>query len=323
MPAITGYTLEDINRLGWYHSLYLNHQESQKQGIADLKKIRQGGNLIAQEREIRRQDGQCRTISFSTSILSMDDKHLYVLGLIQDITERQQTERENCLLKERLEFLLASSPATIYSCKPYGDYGATFMSKNIEAILGYKPEEFLSESAFWANHIHPEDAPIVFTIYRLSLNTTLISMNIDFCIAMVTTFGYGMQCVWCEMNKASPTEIVGYFADISDLKQTQETLKRQLAAIEAAIDGIAIMQGDTYLYLNQAHLELFGYESPQELVGKTWKLLYSQHELERFEREVFPVPGAIALGRERRSPCAKMALPLPKGYPSPSQTMDY
>jgi len=118
MPAITGYTLEDINRLGWYHSLYLNHQESQKQGIADLKKIRQGGNLIAQEREIRRQDGQCHTISFSTSILSMDDKHLYVLGLIQDITERQQTERENCLLKERLESLLASSPATIYSCKP-------------------------------------------------------------------------------------------------------------------------------------------------------------------------------------------------------------
>jgi PAS domain S-box-containing protein len=95
-------------------------------------------------------------------------------------------------------------------------------------------------------------------------------------------------------EEGKPIEIIGYFADISDIKQTQETLKRQLAAIEAAIDGIAIMQGDTYLYLNQAHLELFGYESPQELVGKTWKLLYSQHELERFEREVFPV-----LGRDR------------------------
>ena len=294
MQAITGYTLEDINRLGWYHSLYLNNQESQKQRIADLKKIRQGGNLIAQEREIRRQDGQCRTISFSTSILLMDDEHLYVLGLIQDITERQQTERENCLLKERLEFLLASSPATIYSCKPYGDYGATFTSKNIEAILGYKPEEFLSESGFWANHIHPEDAPIVFTHLSALFEYDTHQHEYRFLHrdGHYVWIRDAMRLVRDEQG--SPTEIIGYFADISDIKQTQETLKRQLAAIEAAIDGIAIMQGDTYLYLNQAHLELFGYESPQELVGKTWKLLYSQHELERFEREVFPV-----LGRDR------------------------
>ena len=294
MQAITGYTLEEINRLGWYHSLYLNNQESQKQGIADLKKMGQGGNLIAQEREIRRQDGQCRTISFSTSILLMDDEHLYVLGLIQDITERQQTERENCLLKERLEFLLASSPATIYSCKPYGDYGATFMSKNIEVILGYKPEEFLSESGFWANHIHPEDAPIVFTHLSALFEHNTHQHEYRF-------LHRDGHYVWLRDElrllrdiEGKPIEIIGYFADISDIKQTQETLKRQLAAIEAAIDGIAIMQGDTYLYLNQAHLELFGYESPQELLGKTWQLLYSPEELERFEREVFPV-----LGRDR------------------------
>jgi PAS domain S-box-containing protein len=289
MQAITGYTLEEINHQGWYHSLYLNNQESQKQAIVDLKKIRQGGNLIDQEREIRRQDGQFRTISFSTSILSMDDEHLYVLGLIQDITERQQTERENSLLKERLEFLLASSPAMIYSCKPYGDYGATFMSKNIEAILGYKPEEFLSESGFWANHIHPEDAPRVFTHISALFEHNTHQHEYRF-------LHRDGHYVWLRDElrllrdiEGKPIEIVGYFADISDIKQTQETLKRQLAAIEAAIDGIAIMQGDSYLYLNQAHLELFGYESPEELVGKTWKSLYSQQELERFEREVFPV----------------------------------
>ena len=289
MQAITGYTLEDINRLGWYHSLYPN-LEYREQGIADLKKMGRG-NLIAVEREIRRQDGQCRTISISTSILSMDDEHLYVLSLIQDITERQQTERENGLLKERLEFLLASSPAMIYSCKPNGDYDATFVSKNIEVILGYKPEEFLSESGFWANHIHPEDAPRVFAHLSALFEHNTHQHEYRF-------LHRDGHYVWLRDElrllldeEGKPIEIVGYFADISDVKQTQETLKRQLAAIEAAIDGIAIMQADTYLYVNQAHLELFGYEHPQELVGKTWKLLYSQHELERFEREVLPVLG--------------------------------
>jgi PAS domain S-box-containing protein len=289
MQAITGYTLEEINRLGWHHSLYPN-LEDREHSIATCKQM----HPIAVEREIQRQDGQRRTVSISTSILSIDDEHLYVLSLIQDITERQQTERENRLLKERLEFLLASSPAMIYSCKPYGDYGATFMSKNIEVILGYKPEDFLSESGFWANHIHPEDAPRVFAHLSALFEHNTHQHEYRF------LHGDG-HYVWLRDElrllrdeQGKPTEIVGYFADISDVKQTEETLKLQLAAIEAAIDGIAIMQADTYLYVNQAHLKMFGYESPQELVGKTWKSLYSPEELERFEGEVFPV-----LGRDR------------------------
>ena len=75
----------------------------------------------------------------------------------------------------------------------------------------------------------------------------------------------------------------------AERKQAEVELRRQLAAIEAAIDGIAILQENNYLYLNRAHLDLFGYERSEELVGKTWKLLYSQAEVERFERDIFPV----------------------------------
>ena len=71
-------------------------------------------------------------------------------------------------------------------------------------------------------------------------------------------------------------------------------LKRQQAAMEAAIDGIGILHGDSYLYVNQAKLNLFGYEYPEELVGKTWRYLYSPEEVKRLEREVYPL-----LERER------------------------
>ena len=77
----------------------------------------------------------------------------------------------------------------------------------------------------------------------------------------------------------------------AERKQAEVLIKRQLAAIEAAIDGIAILQDDAYLYLNQAHLDLFGYEEDEELIGKTWRQLYSPTEVDRFEREVFPVLG--------------------------------
>ena len=86
----------------------------------------------------------------------------FLICVCRDISDRKQAEQENFRITERFQFLLASSPVIIYSCKPYGDYGATFMSENVKAILGYKTEEFVTQEDFWASHIHPEDAPQIF-----------------------------------------------------------------------------------------------------------------------------------------------------------------
>ena len=72
-------------------------------------------------------------------------------------------------------------------------------------------------------------------------------------------------------------------------QRAELVIKQQFAAIEAVIDGISILQNGIYLYVNQAHLHLFGYEHADELVGKSWKLLYSPDEVERFEQEIFPL----------------------------------
>ena len=76
-------------------------------------------------------------------------------------TERNLVATAQDLLatKERLQHLLTSSPAVIYSCAPGLDYAATFVSENIEAILGHPASEFLENPSFWLDHIHPEDMP--------------------------------------------------------------------------------------------------------------------------------------------------------------------
>jgi diguanylate cyclase (GGDEF)-like protein/PAS domain S-box-containing protein len=72
-------------------------------------------------------------------------------------------------------------------------------------------------------------------------------------------------------------------------QQAEVVIKQQSAAIEAAVDGIGILKEDTYLYVNQAHVEILGYEQASELVGKTWRLMYSPDEVKRFEQEVLPI----------------------------------
>ena len=69
----------------------------------------------------------------------------------------------------------------------------------------------------------------------------------------------------------------------------QEALWRQSLAVEAAIDGIAILnETGELLYLNDACLQMFGY-SRLELIGKSWRTLYYPSEIERIEREIRPI----------------------------------
>ncbi len=83
--------------------------------------------------------------------------------------------------------------------------------------------------------------------------------------------------------------VLGTCQDITARKAAETVIQQQLAAIEAAIDGIGILQNGVYIYVNQAHLSLFSYTRPDELLGNSWRVLYSPAEIERFEQEILPM----------------------------------
>jgi PAS domain S-box-containing protein len=78
--------------------------------------------------------------------------------------------RENELeaTQERLGHVIAVCPAIIYSTQASGDYSCTFVSENIEQILGYTQREMLDDPDFWTNNLHPQDTRRVLAeMYRL------------------------------------------------------------------------------------------------------------------------------------------------------------
>ena len=94
-------------------------------------------------------------------------------------------------------------------------------------------------------------------------------------------------------NPEHTEQILNVFATraAADLERqySELAINRQLAAIEAAIDGIGILQNEVYLHVNQAYLNLFGYDDPAELIDQGWHLLYDPEEVARLERDVFPM----------------------------------
>jgi PAS domain S-box-containing protein len=61
-------------------------------------------------------------------------------------------------------------------------------------------------------------------------------------------------------------------------------------AIENSFDGIALLNnsGD-YYYLNAAHCKLFGYESADELLGKSWTTIYAPDYAKKLAENIMPL----------------------------------
>ncbi|HSR51203.1 MAG TPA: PAS domain S-box protein [Acidobacteriota bacterium] len=86
-------------------------------------------------------------------------------------------------------------------------------------------------------------------------------------------------------------EVRRRLAVLEEEKLQWEAEKRiHSAVLDNALDGIAVLSPDQrYRYLNEPHARIFGYDSPGELVGESWRSLYGPRELARFRRDILPV----------------------------------
>ncbi|NTW33437.1 MAG: PAS domain S-box protein, partial [Bacteroidetes bacterium] len=77
--------------------------------------------------------------------------------------------------------------------------------------------------------------------------------------------------------------------DITERKLLEESIRLQTNAMEATIDGLAILNADQkYIYINKSHANIYGYDNAGELIGKSWRVLYDNDELQRFDKEIMP-----------------------------------
>jgi PAS domain S-box-containing protein len=73
--------------------------------------------------------------------------------------------------------------------------------------------------------------------------------------------------------------------DISKRKKAEEQLReseeRYRIAIEHSNDGVAIVRGDRHEFVNRRFLEMFGYDSPEDLVGQQVFIIVHPDDLEK------------------------------------------
>ncbi len=91
MEVLTGYTMAEINKLGWYQALYPD-EELRKKAIARMVAMRQGDNISNEAWEIVTKNGTKKQVRISTSILKATEGRVFVLAIMHDITDQKRHE---------------------------------------------------------------------------------------------------------------------------------------------------------------------------------------------------------------------------------------
>lgn len=211
------------------------------------------------------------------------------LGIAQDLTERKRSAAEIKVAEERFQLAIQAAQDGFWDWDFIA--GTLYYSPRWKEMIGYNNDELPNELSSWDQVIFAEDK-----IAAIKLIEDYNQGRIDRFQAVQrfhhkngSTVYILSRAIHLKNDQGNVIRMVGSHTDITELQKAQEVLKQQLAAIEAAIDGIAILKDGQYIYLNQAHLELFGYTQAEELLGKTWNLLYKPEQLEYFEQHTFPI----------------------------------
>ncbi|MEG5175243.1 GAF domain-containing protein [Microcoleus sp. B3-D7] len=151
-----------------------------------------------------------------------------IAALAMEARDRKQAELNLRSVTERLQYLLATTPAVIFSCKLGGNYEVTFVSDNVVSMIGYEARELVDGSLDWHSLVHPEDREIVATSYAQILEKESISYEYR-----ERHKDGSYRWIYDEIKLVKdaaglPVECVGYGVDVTARKQAEIALQQQV-----------------------------------------------------------------------------------------------
>jgi len=283
-----GYSREDLeaNRINW---LNITPSEYIQQDLDAIEYIKKNGAIKSVEKAYYHKDGHLVNILVSAAKLSEQDDQC--ISVIIDISDLKKAELKIIEQDAQFQELSTASPSIIYTLVQdiNGLVHFKYLNPIFEEITEISIVEAYQNYTTVFNQIHPDDKQG----YQNALADSWQNMLPFSHEWRIVT--YSGKTKWLKASSRPSRRdngaIVwhGVIQDISILKDTEVSLRQKLAAIESAIDGIAILQENKYIYLNHSHLEIFGYEDHEELLGSSWEKLYPPETIAKIKNEVFPI----------------------------------
>jgi PAS domain S-box-containing protein len=272
LRSITGYSPDEMTTDPKHWPYNLHPQDAPRVFDRVSTLIERGGGSV--EYRFRHRDGHYIWIQDTFKVSRNDEgQPLELIGAWADISERkiaqeslqkayeeleQRVQERTADLQagsQRLEYVLAVSPAITYATNASGDFECTFISESSRQIMGYSPEEALSDKNFWVEHLHPQDAKHVLNDF-----SRLIAQgggNLEYRFRHKEGYYRWFQDTFRVLHDdaGKPSEIVGSWADITHRKLADAVRELYSASLERQ-EPISLKKLDSILETGREVLQL-------------------------------------------------------------------
>ncbi|MGH8120299.1 MAG: PAS domain S-box protein, partial [Gammaproteobacteria bacterium] len=223
----TGLRREDVLGVEIWETYALAYSQESKDMIKSLVSRATSGEIVRQDVKVRiAGDNYIFMDSIFSPVYDSEGRIVNVIGSGVDITARKNIEEELRSNAQRQDFLLSASPAVIYTCRPSGDFAATYITPNFQELFGYSTEEFLHDPAFWTNNIHPEDVSRVVKGFTTLFAHDTLSHQYRFRMPDGSFHWVQDDLRLIRNTDGTPQEIIGSWRDVNPIKYSEE-LHRQ------------------------------------------------------------------------------------------------
>jgi PAS domain S-box-containing protein len=257
MIEITGYTMEEINIIGWNNILCNTHSIRNLIDSIDIYECKDK----EKEYEIISKNGVRKLISMSTSVIITEDGEENTLALVKDITRYKQVEQELIELEDRYEKILELSTDSIII---HNDEKYLYVNNNTFKMFGIEnPEDIIGQPIY--KYVEASFHAIVKNRVTIKLATegrvpiieekmlTAKGEVIDVEIASSYVLYKGKKCTFTFIRNITPRK------KLENQLRKSESMLRQMT--ENTLDMITISDANgTIKYGTPSNKTTLGYE---------------------------------------------------------------
>jgi PAS domain S-box-containing protein len=167
VEAILGYPQAFFEDAGpaWVRLIH----PDDRAGVLEAWKVAvaQGAPFDREFRHVRPDGTEVWVHDHSVLIRDTEGNRLHWRGVLINITDRVQAERELATSEARYRALVEGIPAVVYEMGLDDQRRTLYASPHIEALFGYTRDEWLDQRDIWEELLHPDDREIELAAHDL------------------------------------------------------------------------------------------------------------------------------------------------------------
>ncbi len=208
---------------GWRDLLHPDDRE--RVIAASDRSVATGEPFSEQYRAIHRSGDEVWIREDSVLVRDDDGTGRFWLGLMMDVTSSVDTERALHEAQTKYGALVEQIPAVVYVDLADAQMSTSYVSPQIEDLLGITPQEYVDDPELWFTHLHPEDRDDALATY---LQGRAAGEPFTFEYRLIARDG---RVVWFRDSaivvhdeQGAPAYIHGVMLDITDRREAEEQI---------------------------------------------------------------------------------------------------